>query len=309
MSPLISFLIPAYQAAKTIERCLLSIQNQTEKDFEVIVIDDGSADETYKICEVLMCDSRYRLFTQDNIGIAATRQRLLGLAKGRYIQFVDADDWIELTMVAKYKSILDTGDYDIIISDYIYHDTKQTLYKSQKPTSLTANSLIRDISSTKLLGVLWNKLIRRDIICDIKFPALKYCEDWCICKSLFESATRIIYTNTALYHYDNSDITNSLTRNINKDTFKNRIQYIDYLQSINFDKYYPKEYDSQVASIAYTAITNDIYSDSEFKDRFRDISFWNNYNTLYKRLILTSTRFLPLSLIKIIDTWVRKAIQ
>ena len=308
MTPLISILIPAYQAEKTIERCLLSIENQTNKDFEIIVIDDGSTDHTYSICEKCKHDTRFRLYKQSNVGVAETRQRLLSLAKGKYIQFVDADDWVEIDMIEKLSTILKTEDYDIIVSDYIYHKANTYKYICQKPTSLDSKSLIRDISSPKLLGVLWNKLIKRNLICNVKIPHLKYCEDWCVCESLFESAKKILYINTAYYHYDNTNTSNSLTRNINKESFQNRIQYIDYLQSINFDKSHPKEYNSQVANIAYIALVNNIYSKKEFKSQFHNISFWNNYNLLYKRIILSLTIIFPLQFVRSVDNVIRKIV-
>lgn len=309
MNPLISILIPAYQAEKTIQRCLSSILNQTNNNFEVIIIDDGSNDRTFSICLEYQCDKRFKIYTQTNQGIATTRQRLLALANGRYIQFVDADDWVDLNMVEEYYSILNRCDYDIIISDYIYHNSQTIQYKLQKPSSLTSQGLIRGISSPKLLGVLWNKLIKRDLISKVHIPNLRYCEDWCICVSLFQEAKKIMYTNKAFYHYDNSNTTNSLTRNINKDSFRYRMQYISYLQTIGFDKLYPKEYDSQVANIAYTALIYNIYTDNEFHNIFRKVSFIYNYNTLYKRIILVLTTIFPLSFVKVIDITIRKIIN
>lgn len=309
MNPLISILIPAYQAEKTIHRCLSSILNQTNHDFEVIIIDDGSKDRTFSICLEYQNDKRFKIYTQTNQGVAATRQRLLALANGRYIQFVDADDWVDLNMVEKYYSILKRCDYDIIISDYIYHSSHTIQYKQQKPSSLTPQCLIRDISSPKLLGVLWNKLIKRNLISKVHVPNLRYCEDWCICVSLFQEAKNIKYTNVAFYHYDNTNTTNSLTRNITRNSFRYRMQYIDYLQTIGFDKLYPKEYDSQVANIAYAALVYNIYTDNEFHDTFRNISLFFNYNTLYKRIILILTSIFPLLFVRTIDTTIRKIIN
>lgn len=309
MTPFISILIPAYQAEKTIERCLLSIVNQTNDNFEVIVIDDGSTDQTYSICEKYKQKKEFKLYSQKNIGISETRQRLINLAIGKYIQFVDADDWVELDMIEKQISVLENEDYDIIISDFIYHKSNTSKYIRQKPSSLDTRSLIRDLSSPKLMGALWNKLIRRDLINNVQIPKLQYCEDWCVCLSLFEIAKKIVYINSAFYHYDNTYILNSLTRNINKESFRSKIQYLDYLQSINFNKFYPKEYDSRVASIAYIALVNNIYSRSEFYSKFHNISFWNNYTSLYKRIILTLTIIFPIQFVRAIDTWIRKIIK
>lgn len=306
MGPLISILIPAYQAEKTISRCLKSISAQTCNNYEAIVIDDGSSDNTLSICQSFAANKNIKVLSQDNHGIAFTRQRLLELATGRYIQFVDADDWVEPNLVEAVGFILYREDYDMIILDYYLHNSMGTKYKSQKPTQFTASDLIKDISSRKMLGVLWNKLVRKELFKDIKFPNLKYCEDWCTCVSLFEKSSHIKYVSHALYHYDTTVNENSLTRSINKSSFKYRMDYIDYLKSIGFNMNFPKEYNSQVTGIAYTAIIYNIYNDDEFIEIFNEISFWNNYNSLYKRLMLVLSKIIGLSHVRSIDVFIRK---
>ena len=307
MSPLISILIPAYQAEKTISRCLKSVLGQTSTNYEVIVVDDGSTDSTLSICQTFMDGKRFRVYSQQNMGVAATRQRLLELAQGEYIQFVDADDWVEPNMMETLCGLLQQETLvDLVILDYILHTNSRVVYKIQKPSSLTTAGLVRDISSPRMLGVLWNKLIRKEIFLGLKVPNVKYCEDWCVCVSLFQNAKEIKYCNEAFYHYDNVITENSLTRNINKETFKSRIQYIEYLHSIGLNNSYPKEYDSQVANIAYAALVHGIFSNEEFFQRFGHVSFLCNYNTTYKKLILLLTLFLPLSVVRKIDLNIRK---
>ena len=306
MRPLISILIPAYQAEKTISRCLKSISEQTCSNYEAIIIDDGSSDNTLNICKSFAWNKRIRILSQNNHGIAATRQRLLELSTGQYIQFIDSDDWVDPNMVEVISSVLCCGNYDMIIFDYYLHSCMGAQYKSQKPTRITAPDLIKDISSRKMLGVLWNKLVRKELFKDIKFPNLKYCEDWCTCVSLFEKSSNIKYISRALYHYDTTVNENSLTRNINKSSFKYRMDYIDYLKSIGFNMNFPKEYNSQVTGIAYTAIIYNIYNDDEFIEIFNELSFWNNYNSLYKRLMLVLSKIIGLSHVRSIDIFIRK---
>ena len=308
MSPLISILVPAYQAEKTIRRCLDSVLSQSCDNYEVVVIDDGSTDSTLSICKEFCIDNKVRLYTQENSGIAYTRQRLVELAKGIYLQFVDSDDWVEANLVELHSKILSERNCDIIISDFVLEKPKSSIYRSQKPTSLTTDALITDISSPKLLGVLWNKLIKKDLFEGLKIPNLRYCEDWSICVQLFMRAKVFHYLGIALYHYDNSIVNNSLTRNINKESFKSREQYVDYLKSMNFDKLYSKEFHSQVAGIAYTAVLHNIYSDEEFFKRFKNISFWNNYNAISKKFILLLTLILSPSIISKIYFRIRKLI-
>ena len=174
------------------------------------------------------------------------------------------------------------------------------------PTSLTTDALITDISSPKLLGVLWNKLVKKELFEGLKFPNLRYCEDWSICVQLFMRASSFYYVGRALYHYDNIIVSNSLTREINADTFKSRIEYIDYLKSIQFDRYYVKEFNSQVSNIAYASVINGIYNKEQFDDSFGNIPFWDTYNKCIKRCILVIARYLSLSLARQIYLFFKK---
>lgn len=295
MIPFISILIPAYQAEKTIHRCLDSVMEQSYGNYEVIVIDDGSTDSTLSICK-MYCNNKLRLYTQINHGIAYTRQRLIDLAKGDYIQFIDADDWVESTLVESHTKILSERRYDIIISDFILEKLNSSAYKIQKPTSFSTDALITDISSPKLLGVMWNKLVRRELFEGLVFPNLKYCEDWSICVQLFMRLNSCYYLNKALYHYDNTIVSNSLTREINVQTFKARMEYLDYLKTIQFDKHYEKEFHSQVSNVAYAAVINGIYGKKQFDELFGNVPFWNTHHKFLKRCILMMARYINLSL-------------
>ena len=296
MSPLISILIPAFQAEKTICRCLDSVLSQSCDNYEIVVIDDGSTDSTLSICRMYCYNEKVRLYTQENRGIAYTRRRLIELARGQYIQFVDADDWVESNLVELHSKILAEVDCDIIISDFILEKPKTSIYRVQKPTSLTSNALITDISSPRLLGVLWNKLVKKDLFAALEFPDLRYCEDWSICVQIFMRAKVFYYLGFALYHYDNTIVSNSLTREINAVTFKSRIDYINYLKSIQFDSYYVKEFNSQVSNIAYAAVVNGIYNRVQFDRLFGNIPFWDTYNRCFKRIILLIARYFGLAL-------------
>ena len=156
------------------------------------------------------------------------------------------------------------------------------------------------------MGVLWNKLIHKELFEDIIFPNLRYCEDWCVCVQLFKKTNNIHYHNDAYYHYDSKIVGNSLTRNINKESFKSRIDYINYLKAIEFDTLHRKEYNSRVVSIAYTAIVNEVFSDKEYSHVFRNLSCWYNCISIYKRVIVFFSKFLKLRYVKSVDSFVRK---
>lgn len=118
--PQISIIVPVYKTEKYIHRCIESILNQTFKDFELILIDDGSPDQCPLICdEYALKDTRVQVIHKDNAGVAAARNSGLDIAKGEYITFVDSDDWIEQEM---YQSMMETArkfDCDVVMCDCV----------------------------------------------------------------------------------------------------------------------------------------------------------------------------------------------
>ena len=95
MNPTVSIIVPVYNAEATISRCIESIINQEYRDFELLLIDDGSTDSSGTICDRYAAeDSRIRLIHKENTGVSETRNMALDLACGTYLQFLDSDDWI-----------------------------------------------------------------------------------------------------------------------------------------------------------------------------------------------------------------------
>ena len=95
-NPVISIIVPVYNVEKYLDNCLKSILNQSFKDFEVILVNDGSKDKSGEICNIYsQKDSRIKVFNMENSGAGKARNKGLDLAQGKYIFFVDADDWLE----------------------------------------------------------------------------------------------------------------------------------------------------------------------------------------------------------------------
>lgn len=117
MNSLISFILPVYNAERTLKRCLDSILMQSYCNYEVIIVDDGSIDNSGKICDSYsLNDKRFRVVHTKNAGVASARQLGVSLATGEYIIHIDADDWIETNMLRDMLN--EISDADILISDY-----------------------------------------------------------------------------------------------------------------------------------------------------------------------------------------------
>ncbi len=167
----VSIIVPAYNAQNTIGRCLDSILKQTYSDFELLVMDDGSRDDTPRILdEYAASDARIRVIHKANSGVSDTRNQALDLASGEYIQFLDADDWITPDATRLFvRAMEDNPTCDMVIADF-YRVVGKNL--SQKGDIEEEHLLTREEYADEMMkspadfyyGVLWNKFFRRSII-------------------------------------------------------------------------------------------------------------------------------------------------
>lgn len=128
MNPLISVIVPVYNVERYLNQCIDSILAQTYKDFELILVDDGSKDKSGEICdEYVKKDSRIRVFHKKNGGVSSARNYGIDNAQGTYICFVDSDDWVDETYL---EDMLKPGDYDWIIQGIKIND-KYRIYKNE----------------------------------------------------------------------------------------------------------------------------------------------------------------------------------
>ena len=117
--PQVSIIVPIYNVERYLRRCIDSIIGQTFKNWELILVDDGSTDSSGLICDDYSFDERVIVIHKKNEGISITRQFGLNKAKGRYIQFVDSDDWIESTMIEKMYDLATTNNSDLVSCDFV----------------------------------------------------------------------------------------------------------------------------------------------------------------------------------------------
>lgn len=210
--PLISVIVPVYNAEKFLNRCVRSILSQTYKNLELLLIDDGSIDGSYNLCvEFAQEDARVHVFHQANGGVASARNLGLEKAKGDYIAFVDADDYLsceECYATAMYTALL--KDADIVVWLWQYENQAGTVYSVQPaeiPKGFTA--ITEGVEFAKLLyqgnyanGLVvscWNKLYKRAVIGD-KFQYRKHEDDDWIDKVLSQNPS-VVCISKCFYVY------------------------------------------------------------------------------------------------------------
>lgn len=188
---LISVIVPCYNVEEYIERCINSIKSQTYSNFEVLLIDDGSFDNTKKIINKLIKkDSRFKYYYKENGGQASARNYGLDIAVGDYIAFVDSDDWVEDTYLEELYNALISKKVDIAICNI----------KRVYPNTISINE-INDFNTINCFyPAPWNKLYKKRVFKDIKFPIGKLYEDLnAISKVILTFSYTIV--NKELYNY------------------------------------------------------------------------------------------------------------
>lgn len=182
MAKLVSIVIPIYNVESFLENCLNSIKNQSYKDIEVLLVDDGSKDNSREICdEFISIDNRFKYFCQKNLGVSAARNNGMKNAQGEYITFIDGDDYIDKDHIKKMVSNLSKSEIVISGRRNVTENGIEAVYQSDKDIAFDREKLIEQILKTGIVySFPWNKIYELKIIRnnDIQFDEdLDYGED------------------------------------------------------------------------------------------------------------------------------------
>lgn len=271
----VSIIVPIYNAEKTIKCMLDSLQAQTMSSFEVIIIDDGSTDNSPNICdEYVKKDSRFRVIHQPNAGVAMSRQIGINNAHGEYSIHADADDWIEPTMLEEMYNQAKKENADIVITDYFINNSRMWMKENiciQKPSSTNSSQVLIDILKNKLFGALWNKLLRTKLYqkYNVKFfYGINYCEDVLIWAQILKHENiKICYLNKPYYHYSiNPD---SITHRFNRKSYETRRAFAIKLNEILTNYKYNQAKQIANLGIFTEGFINNCLTKTEIKEEFK----------------------------------------
>lgn len=201
---LVSIIIPAYNVENYIERCIQSLLAQTYKCLEIIIVDDGSSDSTHEKCLMIAnTDKRIQLYEQNNQGVSAARNRGMEIAKGDYLCFVDADDFVSPLYVEIMLNNLVSENADLSMvmctrGDKIISSTDSYETEIWDNREALINLMRRNIYAN---GVC-SKLFKREVIKDINFDIdLKIGEDKLFVYKVIDKCAKIVFQNISLYCY------------------------------------------------------------------------------------------------------------
>lgn len=245
---MISVIVPVYNVESYLEASLDSVLNSTYKDFELILVDDGSTDKSGQICDrYLERDNRVKVIHQANGGASNARNTALDISRGEYIAFVDGDDSIHPMMLETLKKAIDMGDYDFSMAHYWFieeTDREIILNENKKCPSYVFQELSQDAFMRGLLdnsngalkyNFLWNKLYKRSVVEHIRFVQTSIEDmEWNCRVGMNMKAKKAILIKDKLYYYLHRE--DSLSRGIGERYLGRMSSYLLCLKDIPQEK-------------------------------------------------------------------------
>lgn len=235
MDSLISIIVPVYNTENYLEKCLYSLVNQTYKNIEIIIIDDGSTDNSMNIIQkFVLADNRVKVISQKNQGLSGARNTGMNNANGDYIMFIDSDDWIEIDTCEKAINASEKYNADVVFWPYIkeFSNSQKDNYLFDKTEIIWSEKNINQLSR-RMVGLVgdelanpqsidnlvtaWGKLYKKSVIGDVRFTDTKIIgtEDALFNIEVFLGINSAVYIPDLLSHY-RKDNESSLTHNYKK---------------------------------------------------------------------------------------------
>ncbi len=245
-----SILVPVYNVEKYLEQCLDSLANQTFRDYEVILTDDGSKDNSPQICDryVQQYPNVFKVFHKENEGLLLTRRHALKRASGEYIIFVDSDDYVADNLLEEVDKVINSENCDMVIYNFMRFDEEDnnftspdiefedhTVFEGENKRKLYEHFVLRHTFVN-----MWIKAVKKDIV-DIDFDysnlAVSKAEDVMQSFPLFDSAEKIVFIDKKLYFYRKNS--GSMTLNVKlpdfDDYIKSAIRTKEYIEIWKLD--------------------------------------------------------------------------
>ena len=247
--PLISVIIAIYNPGKYLRACLDSIVNQTYKNLEIILVDDGSTDDSLALCnEYAAKDNRIIVHHKENSGVSATRNQGIRLAHGDYFSFIDSDDFIELDTYEYLMELINEHNADAInYEHFITYKDREITHKLSEKCYGVFNK--KDSVAQLVHNVMfaWNKLFSKKIIENVWFDE-NICrgEDSLFAIQAFDNADKVLFDSRPLYHYLQSE--DSAVRGNFRKSQLTAVNLIDIYEPF-FSIKYPELYDYQMGML------------------------------------------------------------
>ena len=208
--PLVSVIVPVYNSEGTLHACIKSIMEQSYPNIEIILVNDGSSDDSLNVCRALAAgDERIRIVDKPNSGVSASRNAGIESAQGKYLQFIDSDDYLSPDSTRLMVECAEENQCDLVIGEFYRVEGKHIVASTNIPggQTLDKHEFARRLMNSPLnfyYGVMWNKLYRRAIIIenDIRCCTdLSWCEDFLFNIDYYARMNTVCTLDTPVYYY------------------------------------------------------------------------------------------------------------
>ena len=299
MDPIISIIVPIYNVGKYLPKCIESILNQTFKNFELILVNDGSTDNSGVVCDdYAKKDTRIKVIHKYNGGLSSARNAGLYVAKGEYIGFVDPDDYIDKNMYEKLYRLCIDNNSDIAICRFNREINGKIQNKESTEEIIELNNMeaMNELFKGNLYRFsLCNKLFSKKCFNDVLFPEERIHEDLSTTYKLFANSKKAVYINYCGYIYVRRE-NSILTSTYNEKRLQAFIAWDEIIEFI--DKNYYEIIDQVIATFTYWCIDNISYilsqvNNSDEKKRYLNIikKYTIKYYIHIKRSIILSRSY------------------
>jgi glycosyltransferase involved in cell wall biosynthesis len=211
MNEKISVIVPVYNSEKYLKSCIDSVLAQSFRDFELLLLNDGSKDGSLTICErYAVLDPRVRIYSHSNMGASKTRERGLTLSEGKYVAFIDSDDWIDVDYLLHLHNAAERYAADLVCCNFCDNDVDQAEITEDQFVTDSRYHIESFWKGMRYAHSLCGKLYRRDVLLEVKYPELQYAEDTYVVTQVLHNVPRTVLLSYVGYHYVNN--VKSLTR-------------------------------------------------------------------------------------------------
>lgn len=288
----VSIVVPVHNKEKDIKKCINSLRRQSYRDIEIVIIDDGSTDNSYDICnKYAKRDCRIRAFTKENEGVEIARIYGVEKSTGTFITFVDSDDWLSKNAIEVMISSLKAYEADVSIINFCRVIGSKGIFKKKNKDDIYSNQLItqQEFIEKHLQAFCgWDsfpinicgKLYKRELLQDIELSGLIYGEDLCMNLQVLPKAKGIVINSKGLYFYKWGGV----TTNIKDSLFDNAIS--QYLFKIQYFKKFKRDDCVEMANVElcnfFITFVDNIITKYSYIDAKRKISTYISNNYLQK---------------------------
>lgn len=313
---LISIIVPVYNVEKYLEKCVDSIINQTYKNLEIILVDDGATDSSGKLCdELAKIDNRIKVYHKENGGLSDARNYGVEKSTGEYIGFVDSDDYIDAEMYEKLYEAIKKENVDVVECNLkiIYPDRVELFTEQKYYNVYTKQEYLEEyLKIEKIFGSACVRLIKSDIAKKLKFPVGKLYEDTYYAYDLIEKVDRYVIMNNPYYNYLMRE--NSITNTKFNPRIFDLIEIVEKFRKTTYENYPGlKEAADCRKMYAYFSVLNSILLEENYRDNeyYSEILsyFKRNYISLLKNKYINRNRKLSVILIKLNIDLYRKVLM